>query len=92
MLKDEAASLKTEQQEIVLELQKRKKAVKDKQVDIIFVHCAITSSIGTPLLCECIIKYGHQNTYSFPIRIVRNCNILPGTLRCENGNGRGNVA
>ena len=35
-LTDEAASLKTEQQEIVLELQERKKAVKDKQVDIIF--------------------------------------------------------
>ena len=57
-LKDEAASLKTEQQEIVLELQERKKAVKDKQVDIIFVHCAITRSIGTPpLLCKCIMKY-----------------------------------
>lgn len=48
-LKDEAASLKTEQQEIVLELQERKKAVKDKQVDIVFVHCAITRSIGIPL-------------------------------------------
>ena len=47
-LTDEAASLKTEQQEIVLELQERKKAVKDKQVDIIFVHCAITRSIGIP--------------------------------------------
>lgn len=57
-LKDEAASLKTEQQEIVLELQERKKAVKDKQVDIIFVHCAITRSIGTPpLLRNCIMKY-----------------------------------
>ena len=57
-LKDEAASLKTEQQEIVLELQERKKAVKDKQVDIIFVHCAITRSIGIPpVLCKCIMKY-----------------------------------
>ena len=58
MLKDEAASLKTEQQEIVLELQERKKAVKDKQVDIIFVHSAITRSIGIPLLLrKCIRKY-----------------------------------
>jgi len=50
--------LKTEQQEIVLELQERKKAVKDKQVDIIFVHCAVTRSIGIPpLLRKCIMKY-----------------------------------
>lgn len=88
-LKDEAASLKTEQQEIVLELQERKKAVKDKQVDIIFVHCAITRSIGIPPLLR---KWNHPNIYSFPIRIVQNWNILPGTLRCENGNGRENVA
>lgn len=88
-LKDEAASLKTEQQEIVLELQERKKAVKDKQVDIIFVHCAITRSIGTPPLLR---KWNHPNIYSFPIRIVQNWNILPGTLRCENGSGRENVA
>ena len=86
-LKDEAASLKTEQQEIVLELQERKKAVKDKQVDIIFVHCAITRKIGIPPLLR---KWNHPNIYSFPIRIVQNW--LPGTLRCENGNGKENVA
>ena len=36
--------------------------------------------------------WNHPNKYSFPIRIVQNWNSLPGTLRCENGNGRENVA